>query len=103
MQITQYLFDGKVSPSDKREYGKSTLIITKDSLITNNIPKTSSVWMSHGDHVDELSSEFIELANTESCIAIAKHKTMPIYNLQFHPEVTHTDFGKEIIKSILES
>ena len=101
MQITQYLFDGKVSPSNKREYGKSTLFITKDSKLTNNIPKTSSVWMSHGDHVDELSSDFIEFANTESCIAIAKHKTMPIYNLQFHPEVTHTDFGKEIIKNFV--
>lgn len=99
MQITQYLFGGVISPSNKREFGKSILSVKKDSKLTSGIDKTSTVWMSHGDHVDELSSEFIELGNTDSCIAVAKHKDLDIYNLQFHPEVTHTIFGKEIIKN----
>ena len=99
MQITQYLFEGKISPSNKREYGKSTLNIIKDSKLTKGLNNTSTVWMSHGDHVDELSNDFIELGNTDSCIAIAKHKDLEIYNLQFHPEVTHTTFGKEIIRN----
>lgn len=97
MQITQYLFNGKISPSLKREYGKSELTIEKDSPLTKGLPKTSTVWMSHGDHVDELSKDFEQLGNTPSCIAIAKHKERDIYNLQFHPEVTHTDFGAQII------
>jgi GMP synthase (glutamine-hydrolysing) len=99
MQITQQLFDGIISPSDKREYGKSTLNIFTDSKLTSGIPKNSTVWMSHGDHVDKLSNEFIELGNTDSCIAIAKHKELDIYNLQFHPEVTHTDYGKKMIEN----
>lgn len=99
MQITQQLFDGVISPSNKREYGKSTLNILKDSKLTTGIDKKSTVWMSHGDHVNTLSNEFVELGNTDSCIAIAKHKDLEIYNLQFHPEVTHTVFGKEIIKN----
>ncbi len=99
MQITQYLFEGKISPSNKREYGKSTLNIIKDSKLTKGLENTSTVWMSHGDHVDELSNDFIELGNTDSCIAIAKHKDLEIYNLQFHPEVTHTTFGKDIIRN----
>ena len=99
MQITQYLFDGKISPALKREYGKSTLTISKDSPLTSNIAQTSTVWMSHGDHVDALSNEFELLGTTPSCIAIAKHKTRDIYNLQFHPEVTHTEFGKQIIEN----
>jgi len=101
MQITQYLFGGKVSPSDKREYGKSELTIIEDSVLTKDVPKTSTVWMSHGDHVDELSTDFKLLATTESCMAIAKHKTKDIYNLQFHPEVTHTTFGETIIKNFV--
>jgi GMP synthase (glutamine-hydrolysing) len=99
MQITQYLFDGRVSPSDKREYGKSVLTLEDDSELTKGIPVESTVWMSHGDHVDSLSSEFIQLGTTPSCIAIAKHKDLPIFNLQFHPEVTHTEFGIEILKN----
>lgn len=101
MQITQFLFEGKISPSSKREYGKSTLTIHKDSPLTKNIPETSVVWMSHGDHVDELSKEFDQYGTTPSCIAIAKHKNLDIYNLQFHPEVTHTKFGKQIVKNFV--
>ena len=83
MQLTQLLFKGMISPSNKREYGKSILSITKDSKLTFGIEEESTVWMSHGDHVDELSKEFIELGKTDSCIAIAKHKELEIYNLQF--------------------
>lgn len=101
MQITQYLFDGTISPSLKREYGKSTLMITKDTPLTTNLPKTSTVWMSHGDHVDELSSEFELCGTTPSCMAIAKHKELDIYNLQFHPEVTHTEYGTQLIKNFV--
>ena len=101
MQITQYLFNGKVTQSNNKEYGKSILKVIKESKLTKGIDNTSTVWMSHGDHVDELSSDFIELGNTDSCIAIAKHKDLDIYNLQFHPEVTHTTFGKEIISNFV--
>ncbi len=101
MQITQLLFDGKVSPSDKREYGKSTLTINTDSALTKGLPKESIVWMSHGDHVDDLSAEFQLLGTTPSCMAIAKHAKLDIYNLQFHPEVTHTEFGKQLIENFV--
>ncbi len=101
MQITQLLFDGVVTPSNKREYGKSELTIIKDSVITKGLPEKSTVWMSHGDHVDELGKEFDLLGTTPSCMAIAKHKEFDIYNLQFHPEVTHTEFGEIIIKNFV--
>lgn len=101
MQITQYLFDGKVTSSIKREYGKSELKVHTDSLLTKGVDKESTVWMSHGDHVDKLSDDFYEIGNTDSCIAIAKHNKLDIYNLQFHPEVTHTTFGKEIISNFV--
>lgn len=99
MQLTQFLFGGTVTPSNKREYGKSELTIVSPSALTNGVPITSTVWMSHGDHVDELSKDFTLLATTPSCMAIAKHKTKDIYNLQFHPEVTHSEFGETIIRN----
>ena len=99
MQITQYLFGGKVSPSDKREYGKSTLTINTESPLTKGLPESSTVWMSHGDHVDQLSDEFELYATTPSCMAIAKHKELDIYNVQFHPEVTHTTHGKQVLSN----
>lgn len=101
MQITQYLFGGKVTPSNKREYGKSELSIIKDSRILKGVPHLSTVWMSHGDHVDELSKDFMLLATTPSCVAVAKHKQLDIYNLQFHPEVTHSEYGHQIIKNFV--
>lgn len=101
MQITQYLFGGRITPSDKREYGKSELKIQVENTITKGLPTLSTVWMSHGDHVDELSKDFEQLAITDSCIAIAKHHTKEIYNLQFHPEVTHTTYGEQIIRNFV--
>lgn len=101
MQITQYLFGGDVQSTDQREYGKSTVFIQKKSPLTEGLPSTSTVWMSHGDHVHSLSPEFKELGTTVSCIAIAKHKNKDIYNLQFHPEVTHTEYGTKILENFV--
>lgn len=101
MQITQYLFGGDIQPTDQREYGKSTLYLKLKSRLTQGLPSTSTVWMSHGDHVRSLGADFEELGTTVSCIAVAKHKTKPIYNLQFHPEVTHTEYGHTILKNFV--
>ena len=101
MQITQSMFGGKVSPSEKREYGKSQLRVLKENEILKDVKDESTVWMSHGDHVDQLSPEFDLLGDTDSCFAVAKHKELPIYNLQFHPEVTHSEYGSQIIKNFV--
>lgn len=101
MQLTQYLQGGKVSPSQHREYGKSILNIQEQHKILNNVENDSQVWMSHGDHVDQLAPDYKILAQTSSCIAVAKHKDKDIYNFQFHPEVTHTVFGKQMIKNFV--
>jgi GMP synthase (glutamine-hydrolysing) len=101
MQITQFLFGGDVRPTDQREYGRSTLYIKKSSTLTEGLPSTSTVWMSHGDHVHALAPDFQELGTTVSCVALAKHKRKHIYNLQFHPEVTHTEYGKTILSNFV--
>ena len=58
--------------------------------------------MSHGDQVDHNTQDFIPLASTETCpMAAAKHKNLPVYGLQFHPEVSHTPQGTAILKNFL--
>jgi GMP synthase (glutamine-hydrolysing) len=68
------------------------------------IPRQTEVWMSHGDQVTNVSDEFQPLARTATCpITAVKHKRMPIYGLQFHPEVTHTPPGKAILANFVKS
>lgn len=101
MQLTQKLFGGTISPSSKREYGKSQMHIVKPSPLTKGFNNTSTVWMSHGDHVDTLSPVFELLGQTNSALAIAKHKERDIYTVQFHPEVTHSTHGKQLIENFV--
>ena len=55
------------------------------------VARETQVWMSHGDQVDRVSDDFVSLAATDTCpLAAVKHRTLPLYGLQFHPEVTHT-------------
>ncbi len=66
------------------------------------LPDEIEVWMSHGDQVSAMSAGFVPLAETKTCpIAAVKHATLPIYGLQFHPEVTHTPLGARVLGNFL--
>ncbi len=101
MQLTQKLFGGAVAKAKKREFGKATLIKTENDIF-NYIPLKSTVWMSHVDHVTEVAEGFVPIAKTDSCIAALKHESLPIYNFQFHPEVTHSKYGKQMIENFVD-
>ncbi len=101
MQLLMQYFEGKVEASKKREYGKSTINIIKDSKLTKDISKESVVWMSHSDHVTELPNGFDLVAKTDSSIAIVENQRQDIYAVQFHPEVTHTEEGQTLINNFL--
>ncbi|GAK57443.1 GMP synthase [glutamine-hydrolyzing] [Candidatus Vecturithrix granuli] len=104
MQLLAYHFGGKVFPGAKREYGPSTLtVLKKDNPLFSSLPATElAVWMSHGDKVTQLPPGFEVLAQSENAehaaIGSAERKQ---YGLQFHPEVTHTPQGKDILRSFL--
>lgn len=92
--------DVKRAPS--REFGKAICNTKSSNGMFKNIPSEITVWMSHGDQVDHNTQDFIPLASTETCpMAAAKHKTLPVYGLQFHPEVSHTPQGTAILKNFL--
>ena len=105
-QYIAHNMGGKVARSDKREYGRANLeLVTQDKFLAN-IDEGSQVWMSHGDSILALPNEFELLAKTES-IDVAAYRSKegafshPIYALQFHPEVTHSVQGLDIIRNFL--
>ncbi len=102
MQLFAYHLGGKVEPGAKREYGQTSLTITKkESPLFAALPTQElSVWMSHGDKVTELPEGFEPLAASPNApYAAIGNAARKFYGLQFHPEVTHTPLGKEILKA----
>ena len=104
LQLIAKLFGGKIKPSRKRrEFGRAFLYKKKNSLLTKNFfNKKKSVWMSHEDAVIKLPKNFKNVASTNnSKLTIIENSKDQIYGVQFHPEVTHTDNGKQIFKNFL--
>lgn len=96
-------FGGEVKSTSKgREYGRTKAQIVKQDELFTAVPKESQVWMSHSDVSSFSSESFMPLARTESCsFAAVRHKKLPVYAVQFHPEVSHTEFGKKILENFL--
>jgi len=104
LQLIAKLFGGKIKPSKKRrEFGRAILFKKKNSLLIKKyLNKKQTVWMSHEDVVVKLPKNFKVVASTESSkLTIIENAKSKIYGVQFHPEVTHTDNGKEIFKNFL--
>ncbi len=104
LQLISKLNGGKIRSSRKRrEFGRAYIFKRKKSLLTKNFfrPKTS-VWMSHEDAVVKLPRGFSSSAYTkDSKLTIIENSKKKIYGVQFHPEVTHTENGKQIFKNFL--
>jgi GMP synthase (glutamine-hydrolysing) len=107
MQLMCQALGGRVQSHPAREFGRAHLAINTDRQDANDlfagVPHETQVWMSHGDQVDTVSEGFVSLAQTPTCVhAAVKHRTRPLYGLQFHPEVTHTPDGKTILANFLK-
>lgn len=96
---------GNVMPSKIREYGRANLsYIQHDSNLLSAVSANSQVWMSHGDTISEVPSNFEIIASTDSVKVAAYHITnTQIYGIQFHPEVTHSVDGKHLLYNFLVS
>ncbi len=103
MQLACQALGGKVGGgAHTREYGRATLTVEDPNTLFRAYPTESTVWMSHGDQVQSVDGDFIALASTESCpLAAVKHKSLPVFGLQFHPEVAHTPHGGQILANFL--
>ena len=106
LQLIAKLYGGKIKSSKrKREFGRAFIFKKRRSELTKNFFKNkSSVWMSHEDAVVKLPKNFQVIAYTkDSRLTIIENKKKKIYGVQFHPEITHTDNGKQIFKNFLFS
>ena len=102
MQIGCKILGAEVKPAHSREYGRTNLLITDNSDLFKTLPDHTTVWMSHGDQVNQLTDDFRSLAATPTCpYAAVRHKSGKFFGVQFHPEVTHTPKGTEILRNFL--
>lgn len=101
-QLVTYMAGGKVSSAlNSAEYGKVVFTAENDEIFSE-VPKRSVCWMSHNDAVSELPKGFTVIASTDKCkVAAIKDAKRKIYGVQFHPEVTHTEYGKTILKNFV--
>jgi GMP synthase (glutamine-hydrolysing) len=101
--ITHHL-GGKIRPADKREYGFAQVtILDTESPLFADLPESVEVWMSHGDHAQELPPGFHLTAKTAHALAGIANPSRRIYAVQFHPEVHHTKFGTQLLKNFVFS
>ena len=102
MQIACETLGGQVDAGDTREYGRVRLRVTRPEGVLRHLPPETSVWMSHGDVVTRVSEAFESLAQTRACpFAAVRHRSRPVFGVQFHPEVTHTPLGRQIIRNFI--
>jgi GMP synthase (glutamine-hydrolysing) len=104
MQLMAHLTGGKVTPAGEREYGRAEIeVVAEDDLFAGFPPGTqTTVWASHGDRVDLAADTFVGLARSANApMAAFRHRSKPLYGVQFHPEVAHTARGSELYHNFL--
>ncbi len=103
LQLMARRLGGRVEPAPDREYGRAELRIERgDPLFAGLDEPRRSVWMSHGDRVLALPDGFETLATSPSSpFAVVRHAERPLYGVQFHPEVVHTDGGERILANFI--
>ena len=100
MQVITKQLGGKVSPGTMQEYGHAILHVSDStSPLFEGLEHSPTVWMSHGDKIEEMPSGFTALASTENSPFAVMGNGQGIFGLQFHPEVAHTPQGKTILKN----
>ncbi len=101
MQALAHQLGGRVEPGPAREYGHAVIRQTAADALFAGLPDTMPVWMSHGDRVAVLPPGFRVLAASDNSPVAAMGNDRGIVGLQFHPEVVHTPYGREILRNFL--
>jgi len=102
MQLGCQILGAEIIPAEKREYGRTALTVLEKSDLFGNLPDTITVWASHGDQIGKMDDSFETLAKTDTCPhAAVRQRQKRFFGVQFHPEVTHTPRGKQILRNFL--
>ncbi len=102
MQMVAVDLGGRNEPAARREYGHAKVkVLSGTTKLFNELPFELDAWMSHGDHVTELPPGFRQTATTGEVVTAIESDERAIYCVQFHPEVSHTPLGKEVLRNFL--
>jgi len=102
MQLVCQAFGGEVVAAQHREFGRASLEVLDQADLFAGIESATDVWMSHGDRVESITQEFEPIARTANApYAAVRHRERPLFGLQFHPEVTHTPEGANLLRNFL--
>ncbi len=103
-QLIAQQLGGMVRPGEVKEYGIANLQLKEASHpLLKNIPTSSPMWMSHGDKVEKLPEGYRIIASTKDCeIAAVANDERQLYGIQFHPEVTHSKFGSQLLDNFID-
>ena len=102
MQVTTEMLGGKVKHTKEREFGKVELFVDDNRDLFDHLPGNLTCWASHGDHIGKLPPGFVITAHTLNApFAAIANRSKKIYGVQFHPEVTHTERGTNILGNFL--
>ena len=101
-QLMMHVLGGKVEKAPVREYGKTEVMVDKNSPLFQNVEEKTICWMSHFDYISKTAPGFEIVAHTADCpVAAAENREKNLYAIQFHPEVLHTQYGKELLQNFL--
>lgn len=102
MQLACQVLGGKVERAPSREFGRASCRIRDAHGLMAGLPESMDVWMSHGDQVSSVGDLFVPLAETDTCpFAAVRHRSLNFFGLQFHPEVTHTPLGSQLLHNFV--
>lgn len=102
LQYINHIYGGEIETPKNGEYGKTPLLVDNKSEIFKDVPQESTIWMNHRDRISKLADGFKKTAWTLNCpVAAIESKEKDIYAVQFHPEVVHSEYGREILESFV--
>lgn len=102
-QFMAYEAQGRVEPANSREYGRANLCyVNSSSPLLKGIEVSAQVWMSHGDTITAIPDDFEIISSTDKVrIAAYQSKSLPVWGVQFHPEVYHSTCGLQLLKNFV--
>ncbi len=102
-QLIAHALGGTVEKGKSAEYGITQIIVDDPDTLFEGVGPSFSAWASHFDEVKALPPDFIALAHSDICKYEAmRHATRPLFSVQFHPEVWHTEHGEKILENFLK-
>ncbi len=101
-QLMAWTMGGRVETAPVSEYGKTLVDIESNGALFGKLPAQTTCWMSHTDYISQPPAGFLTTASTPVCpVAAMEDPDRKLYAVQFHPEVTHTEYGREVLEAFV--